>query len=159
MRKRPPTPKCRFSLRAYWFVRGFNIIRKKEFPIPDLAALRRAVRPYRNRRYVALYLDRDDFQTGGVWAHFTGQRAWIVHFDSPGGTDAYPRSSRGLRRLPEQIGFRLDNGQVDEVHKSWTVPRRSGMIALEYFLLHGKRQPGLDWVERPGDLSQPAKSR
>ena len=157
MGKRSRVPQCRFSLKAYWFVRGLNIIRAEEVQIPDLTAFRRAVRPYLRRSYVALYLNRDDFQTGGVWVHFSGPRAWVAHFDCPGGTDAYARSTSGLGRLPERIGFRIDNGQVDEVHKSWTVPRADGMRALEYFLLHGERHPRLRWVEQPGDLRQPAE--
>ena len=61
--------------RVFWFVRGLNIIRTEEVPIPNRSAFRRAVRPYRRRRYMALYLNRDDFQTGGVWADFTGPAA------------------------------------------------------------------------------------
>jgi len=156
VRKRSRPPACRFSLQAFWFVRGLNIIRLEEVPIPDLAALRRAVRPYRRRRSVALYLNRDDCQTGSVWAYFSGARAWVAHFDFPGGTDAYARSTRGLARLPERIGFMIDNGQEDFVHRSWTIPRADGLRALEYFFLHGERHSGLDWVERPGNLWQPA---
>ncbi len=157
MGKHSRVPKCRFSLRAYWFVRGLNIIRKEEVPIPDLAAFRRAVRPYLRRRSVALYLNRDEFQTGGVWAYFSGARAWVAHFDFPGGADTYACSTRGLSRLPERIEFRIDNGQVDEVHKSWTIPKADGMRALEYFLLHGERHPRIHWVQKPGDLWAPAE--
>jgi hypothetical protein len=92
----------------------------------------------------------------GVWAHFAGPRAWVTHYERPGGVDAHARSTRGLKGLPERIGFRIDNGQEDEVHRSWTVPRTDGMRALEYFLLHGERHPDLDWVEQPGDLWQSA---
>jgi len=155
-RKGSGTPNCRFSLRGFWFVRGLNIIRLEKALIPDLSAFQRAIRPYRRRQYIALYLDRDDFQTGGVWAHFSGLRAWVAHFDFPGGCDAYAQSTRGLGRLPERIGFRIDNGQVDEVHKSWTITRDEGLQALKYFLLHGERLPRLKWVEQPGDLWKPA---
>jgi hypothetical protein len=150
-------PKCRFSLRAFWFVRGLNIIRTEEVPIPDRAAFRREVRPYRRRRYMALYLNRDDFQTGCVWADFTGPRAWVAQFVFPGGTGTYACSTRGLARLPERIVFRIENEQVDEVHKSWTIPKEDGMRAFEHFLLHGERHPRLTWVEQPGDLWEPAE--
>lgn len=156
MGKRSRIPKCRFSLEAFWFVRGLNIIRKEKVPIPDLASFRRAARPYLRRRFMALYLNRDEFQTGGVWAHFSGPRAWVAHFDFPGGTDAYACSTGGLGRLQEHIEFRIDNGQVDEVHKSWTIPRADGVRALEHFFLQGERHPRLHWVEQPGDLWEPS---
>jgi hypothetical protein len=152
-------PKSRFSLRSFWFVRGLNIIRAEHIPIPDLAAYRRSVRPYRHRAYAALYLNRDEFQTGGVWAHFSGPRAWVAHFDYPGGIDSYARSTRGLGRVPVRFGFRIENGQVDEVHRTWTIPRADGMRALEHFLLHGERHPKLDWLEQPCDLGQPAPDK
>lgn len=156
MAKRSRVPKCQYSLQAYWFVRGLNIIRAKEFPIPDLAVFRRVVRPYRRRRWVALYLNRDECQAGCVWAHFNGKRAWVTHFDCPGGIDSYAHSTRGLKGLPERIGFQIDNGQLDEVHRFWTISRADGMRALEYFLLHGERHPNLNWLEQPDDLWQPA---
>jgi hypothetical protein len=94
---------------------------------------------------MALYLNRDDFQTGGVWADFTGPRAWVAQFVFPGGTGTYACSTHGLARLPERIVFRIENEQVDEVHKSWTFPRENGMRAFEHFLLHGERHPRLKW--------------
>jgi hypothetical protein len=148
-------PKSRFLLRAFWFVRGLNIIRKEEHPIPDLAALRRSMRPYRRRQSVALYLDRDDFETGGVWAHFTGDRAWLAHFDCPGGADSYAHDPRFRGPRMACIGFRLNNGQVDDIHPAWTVTREKGIKALGYFFLHGERDPNLLWVEQPASLQKP----
>jgi hypothetical protein len=136
--------KHEFSLRAFWFVRGE--VRSDELPIPFVAAWRRAVKPYRRRRSVALYLDRDHFESGGVWAHFTAERAWVVHYDCPGGPPTEARSSAGPGRLPRSIPFRLDNGQMDNVDRERTIPRAEGMRALEYFLLHGRVDPELRWV-------------
>jgi len=43
----------------------------------------------------------------------------------------------------EMVGFLLDNGQLDEIHRYWTVTRAEGLRALDYFLLHGERDPSL----------------
>jgi hypothetical protein len=59
--------------------------------------------------------------------------------------------------LPERIVFRIENAQVDEVHKSRTIPREDGMRTFEHFLLRGERHPRLKWVEQPGDLWEPAE--
>lgn len=146
--------KSEFTLRAFWFVRGLNIIRKDEKNVVDLPALRRLIRPYRRRQSFALYLDRDDFETGGVWAHFMRDRAWLAHFDFPGGTDSYARDPTINASDDERIGFRLNNGQVDQIHPSWTVTRNEGIKALEYFLVHGEQDPSLQWVSQPGDLEK-----
>lgn len=133
--------KSLFTLQAYWFPNSLNIIRKQVRPVPDLATFRRLIRPYRRRQSIALYLKRDDFATGGVLAHFTGLRAWVCHYDCPGGiySHAYDADYRGPRE--GSLGFRLDNGQVDDIHPSWTVSRAAGIRALEYFLGCGDRDP------------------
>jgi len=50
------------------------------------------------------------------------------------------------------VGFLLSNGQLDDIHRYWTVTRTKGLRALEYFLRHGERDPGLNWVEQPQSL-------
>jgi hypothetical protein len=147
--------KSGFLLRAFWFVRGLNIIRSSEHRLTDLATLRWFLRPYRRRRSVALYLDRDGGEAGSLLAHFTGDRAWLAYFDCPGGIDFYAcvPSSRHLQ--PARIAFRLSNGQVDQIHPAWTVTREEGLTALGYFLVHGKRDPGLLWLEQPASLEKP----
>src|SRR5215475_11244591 len=104
----------RFSLGIYWFVRGLNIIRQEHRPVPDLGTFRRLIRPYRRRQWIALYLDRDNLETGGVWGHFTQERAFVAHFDFPGGNDSYACDPRIGRLQNPMIGFRLNNGQVDQ---------------------------------------------
>jgi hypothetical protein len=53
------------------------------------------------------------------------------------------------------IGFELSNGQMDDIHPYWTVARAEGLQALEYFLEHGERDPGLSWVSQPMSLERP----
>jgi hypothetical protein len=59
-------------------------------------------------------------------------------------------------RGEEMIGFLLDNGQLDKIHRYWTVARGEGLRALEYFLQHGQRDPRLNWVQGPESLQEPA---
>lgn len=158
MGKRSPQVRSRFSLRAFWFVRGLNDVRSEEFAVPNLTTFRQCVRPYRRRQVIALYLDRDRFETGGVWAHFNGPRCWVTFYDHPGGTDWHARSIRRLGQLPDEIEFLIDNGQADLIHRSWTVSRCEGMQALEHFLIHGQRHPDLKWGESP-DLGESSTSR
>ena len=137
--------KSTFTLRAFWFVPGE--IRTEERRVRSLSDWRRAVKPYRRRQSVALYLDPGGADAGGMWAHFTGRRAWVLHLDRMGGDTLEARSTAGIKGVPRMIGFRLDNGQVDQVERERTIPRADAMRALEHFLLHGRTHPELRWSE------------
>src|SRR4051794_8414420 len=138
-RDEPPPPG--FSVQVVWFAP------KREggprHPVPNVAALRRVLAPFTDQERLVVYLDRDGGETGSVWVHLTGDRAWVTHFTQIGGEDSYCRDA-GYRG-DEMIGFRLSNGQLDDVHRYWTVTRAEGLRALEYFIRHGERDPGLSW--------------
>jgi hypothetical protein len=55
------------------------------------------------------------------------------------------------------VGFLPDNGQLDHLHRYWTVTRAEGRRALEYFLKNGESDPGLSWVEQPASLQEPGE--
>jgi hypothetical protein len=103
-----------------------------------------------------VFLERDGGESGAVWVHLTGDRAWVTHFTEMGGVDSYCRDL-GYSGPDEMVGFLIDNGQLDHLHRYWTVRRAEGMRALEYFLQHGERDPGLSWVEQPQSLQEPAE--
>jgi hypothetical protein len=123
--------------------------------VSTVTALRRVLAPFRAHEQLVVYLDRDNGEAGSVWVHLTGDRAWVVHFTEPGGVDSYCHDLGDS--VPDQmVGFLLDNGQLDDIHRYWTVTRAEGLRALEYFLQHGERDPVLSWVESPESLQEPA---
>jgi hypothetical protein len=73
-----------------------------------------------------------------------------------GGVDSYCRDL-GYSGPDEMVGFLLDSGQLDHLHRYWTITRAEGLRALGYFLQHGERDPGLSWVEQPQSLQEPAE--
>jgi hypothetical protein len=145
-------PQPGLTLEVTWFQpsRGGT----PRLPVSDLAALRRLLTPYRDHERLVLCLDRDEGESGSVWVHLTGDRAWVTHFAQLGGVDSYCRD-KGYRG-EELVGFLLDNGQLDQIHRYWTVARGEGFRALEYFLKHGQRDPSLSWVQGPKSLQAPA---
>ncbi len=99
--------------------------------------------PYRDVERLVVELDRAGGELGCVWVHFTGERAWVTHWETVGGSDLYCRATDGFTS-PDSVGFLLTNGQLDRIHPGWTVPRADGWRALEYFLGHGDVHPGLE---------------
>jgi len=142
-----------FSVQVVWFAP-----KRESGPrhsVPTVAALRRVLAPYKGHERLVVYLDRDGGESGSVWVHLTSKRAWVTHFTQLGGVDSYCRDA-GYSGPDEMIGFLLSNGQLDEIHRCWTVRRSEGLRALEYFVRHGERDPGLSWVEQPPSLQGPA---
>ena len=148
-----PAPETGFVLRIITFT-----------TVPDVSwsevvqyarTIRRRVERYRDEERLVVSLERDGGEAGSVYVHITGDRAWVGHFTQPGGIDSWCRD-RDDAGSDKMLGFLLDNGQLDQVHRSWTIPRADGTRALEYFLLHGDRDPGLDWVSEPPSLQEPA---
>src|SRR5262245_20807017 len=94
-----------FSALVVWFVP------KREggprHPVPTVAALRRVLAPYADHERLVVYLDRDGSESGSVWVHLTGDRAWVTHFTQLGGRDSYCRDT-GYRG-DEMVGFQLSN--------------------------------------------------
>jgi hypothetical protein len=144
-----PSPEAGFVLQIIWFRPTRDGSR------PELVQYARTVRRrlelYRDHERLFVSLVRDGGKAGSVYVHVAGGRAWVTHFTQPGGIDSYCRDPN-YAGPDEMVGFLLDNGQLDEIHRSWTVPRADGTRALEYFLLHGGRDPRLDWVEQPPSL-------
>ena len=68
--------------------------------------------------------------------------------------DTLPRATFSFCHDPgekgpdNKIAIVGSHAQVDYIHRSWTVRRQQGHQALEYFLLYGERDPGLNWVEQ-----------
>lgn len=115
--------------------------------------LRRWFARYDYYGQLGLYLDRDGGDSGSVWVHLSGDRAWVTHFDQLGGVDSYCRDLE-YRGQDEMVEFMLSNGQVDEIHRYWTVTREEGLRALEHFLQFGDRDPTLSWVSEPESLQK-----
>ena len=111
--------------------------------------------PYTKHERLVVYLDRDGGESGSVWVHLTGDRAWVTHFTQVGGEDSYCRDVR-YTGPGQMVGFLLSNGQLDDVHRYWTVTRAKGLRALEYFIRHGERDPSLSWAVPPKSLQEPA---
>lgn len=150
-----PAP-AEFTVQVVWFAP-----KRQGGPrqtVPTVAALRRVLAPYKGHERLVVYLDRDGGDSGSVWVHVTGKRAWVTHFTEQGGADSYCCDA-GYSGPDEMIGFLLSNGQLDEIHRYWTVTRAEGMRALEYFVRHGERDPALSWVEQPHSLQEPAVKR
>jgi hypothetical protein len=120
--------------------------------LADVGALRAALPPYSNHERLVVCLDKDAGETGSVWVHLSADRAWVTHFTQLGGADSYARDES--YRGDEMVGFLLDNGQLDEIHRYWTVTRSQGLQALAYFAQHGQRDPGLSWVQEPASLQE-----
>lgn len=147
---------CRYSLDAFWTDDCRSGTVGERLPVRDVATFRGAIEPYLAHHHMGLSLNRDDGEAGGLRMTATGDRAFVCHFDMAGGTDSYARATDDVAGLPEQIGFRIDNGQLDMFHRTWTVSRADGLQALEHFLLHGEPDPGLRWVIDPPSLNDPA---
>lgn len=145
-----------FSVQVVWFEPS----RKggPRLPVSAVAELRDILDPYQQHQRLVIYLDRDGGESGSVWVHLTGDRAWVTHFAQLGGVDSYCRDP-GYDGPDEMVGFLLSNGQLDDVHRYWTVTRAAGLRALEFFLRHGIRDPALSWVEEPRSLQEPAGLR
>ena len=141
-----------FTVQVVWFTP------KREggprHSVSTVTALRRVMAPYKGHERLVVYLDRDGGESGSVWVHLTGDRAWVTHFTQPGGVDSYCRD-REYAGPDQMVGFLLSNGQLDDIHRYWTVRRAEGLRALEYFVRHGERDPGLSWVEQPQSLQEP----
>jgi hypothetical protein len=130
-----------FTLQIVWFLPSRES--GPRHSVETLDTLRQLLLPYRDYERLVIYLNRDDGDSGLVWVHITGDRAWVTYMTMPGGEDTY---CRNIEKSPdEKIGFWLSNGQEDLIHWSWTVPRFDGMRALEYFLQYGERDPSLCW--------------
>jgi hypothetical protein len=151
MAKRKPEPG--FMLTVVW--NPGHQDGSRSFAVSDLAQLRRNLARYENYEQLVVYLDRDGGESGLVAVHATGDRAWITHFDELGGVDSYCRDV-GYHGPDEMVPFMLSNGQVDDIHQYWTVSWAEGVRTLEYFLLHGERDPSLSWVAQPRSLQEPA---
>lgn len=123
-------------------------------PVGSLTALRNVLAPYRDHERLVVYLDRDGGESGSVWVHLTGDRAWVSHTTQPGGIDSYG-CDPGSRDSGERIGFLLSNGQRDEIHRYWTVTRAEGFRALEYFHCCGEPDPWLTWADEVPSWEQP----
>ncbi|WP_157369149.1 hypothetical protein [Zavarzinella formosa] len=147
-RRADPAPSG-FAVNVIWFtpVRAGG----PYHPVTSVAGLLAVLEPYRDHERLAVFLNRDGGDNGAVWVHLTGDRAWVTHFTEMGGIDSYCRDA-GYGGPDEMVGFLLDNGQLDDIHRYWTVTRAGGLQALKYFLLHGERDPGLSWVEQPQSL-------
>jgi hypothetical protein len=142
-----------FSVQVVWFTP------KREggprHSVSTAAALRRMLAPYKGHERLVVYLNRDGGESGMVWVHLTGDRAWATHFTQPGGVDSYC-CDPGYTGPDQMVGFLLSNGQLDSIHRYWTVTRAKGLQALEYFVRHGERDPSLSWVAEPKSLQKPA---
>jgi len=119
--------------------------------VATVATLRQVLAPYKGHEKLVVYLDRDGGELGSVWVHLSGGLAWVTHFNEVGGIDSYCRDP-AYTGPDQMVGFLLSNGQLDDIHRYWTVTRTKGLRALEYFLRHGERDPGLNWVEQPQSL-------
>jgi hypothetical protein len=121
--------------------------------VSEVRDLRRKLARYENYAHLVLYLDRDGGDSGSVWVHLNEDRAWVTHWDQFGGVDSYCRDVE-YSGPDEMLGFLLSNGQVDDIHRYWTVTQEEGLRALEYFLQYGARDPTLSWVSQPASLQQ-----
>jgi hypothetical protein len=142
-----------FSVHVVWFTPTRESSPRQ--PVSTVDALRQVLAPYQNHERLCIFLDRDDFQSGGVWVNITGDRAQVSYFTMPGDVGSYccdPEYSSP----DEMVGFLLSNGQLDHYHRYWTITRADTIRALEYFLQHGERDPGLNWVTDPRSLQEPA---
>jgi hypothetical protein len=150
-RDEPAPPGC--AVQVVWFTP------KREggprHSVSTIAALRRVLAPFKDHERLVVYLDRDGGELGSVWVHLTGDRAWVTHWTQPGEVDSYCRDERCVGS-DQMVGFLLSNGQLDEIHRSWTVTRAAGRRAMEYFVQRGQRNPLLHWVEQPSSLQEPA---
>lgn len=140
-----------FSVRVVWF----DPAREggPRHPVGNDEDLRRVLAPFRDHERLVVHLDRDGGDTGSVWVHITGDRAWVTHWTTTAGADSYcfDPSDSGPDRM---VGFLLSNGQLDDIHRYWTVSWADGMRALEYFVWHGDRDPGLRWAADIASLQE-----
>jgi hypothetical protein len=148
MAKRKPQPG--FTLTVTWFEPERDAW--SWVPVRDHATLHRLLAPYQQHQRLAVTLRRDEGETGEVLLHLTGDRAWVTHFTQPGGVDSYCRDN--AYHGDELLGFLLSNGQLDQIHRYWTVTRADGLRALDYFLQTGERDPNLSWKQDPGSLQK-----
>ncbi|OAI39926.1 hypothetical protein AYO40_05270 [Planctomycetaceae bacterium SCGC AG-212-D15] len=139
-----------FVLNAYSFTET-NRRHAENLELRTLADLHKALEKYRSKERAALYLNPDGGDSGCLWVHLTGDRAWLTHFTELGGVDSYAKDA-DYTGPDEMVGFLLDNGQKDDIHRGWTVSRDEAFKALEYFFRQGERDPSLTWVEQPGSL-------
>ncbi len=133
------------ALFATWFqpTRG----RVGPEPVNNLGGLRRLLARLPAREPVYVVLARDRGLQGSVTLHRTEDRSCVCHMVRPGGTTSFCHDpdEKGPDNKVAIVG---SHEQVDYIHRSWTVSRQQGQQALEYFLLHGERDPGLNWVEQ-----------
>lgn len=144
-----------FSVSVVWF--SPTRAGSPSHPVETTADLHGFLKPYEDHERLAVFLERDGGEAGAVWVHLTGDRAWVTHFTELGGVDSYCREPES-GGPDELVGFLLDNGQLDLIHRSWTVTRAEGLLALAYFLQHGERDPSLTWVEQPPSLQRRAET-
>jgi hypothetical protein len=116
-------------------------------PVYDLGELRRLLAQLPEREPVYVVLARDRGLRGSVTLHMTEDRSSVCHLVRPGGTTSFchDREEKGPDNKVAIVG---SHAQVDYIHRSWTIPRQQAHRALEYFLFHGDRAPGLNWVEQ-----------
>ena len=146
-----PSSESAYRLELTWFA----LSRDTELhPVADIDSLRRLLASHRDAERLAVYLERDEGERGSLWVHLTDERAWVTHWEQVGGPDSYCRDA-AYRGTDEMVGFLLPNGQEDEIHRAWTVSRVEGLNALEFFFLHGERDPSLTWEQEPETLQEP----
>jgi hypothetical protein len=116
--------------------------------VNNLDELRRLLAQLSEYERVYVVLARDRGARGSITLHVTDNRVGICHADMlPGGIFSFCHDPE--EKGPDnKIVIVGSHAQVDSIHRSWTVPRQQGHQALEYFLLHGERDPGLNWVEQ-----------
>jgi len=117
-------------------------------PVNHLGELRRSLALLPEREPVYVVLARDRGLRGSVTLHMTEDRTCICYVDTlPGGIFSFCHDP-DEKGPDNKIAIVGSHAQVDYIHRSWTVPRQQGHQALEFFLLHGERDPGLNWVEQ-----------
>ncbi len=141
-----------FSLQVVFFAPKFGSSPSQ--PVTTIADLHSFLGPYLTKDKLAIFLDRAGGESGAVWVHLSGDRAWVTHFTEMGGVDSYACDLE-YNGPDELIGFLLDNRQLDEIHRYWTITKAEGLHALEYFLQHGENSPQLNWVSEPESLQTP----
>jgi hypothetical protein len=138
-----PTP----ALFATWFQPSQGRIGPT--PVNDLGELRRLLARLPEREPVYVVLARDRGLRGSVTLHMTEDRTCICYVDTLPGRGIFSFCHDPDEKGPDnKIAIVGSHAQADYIHRSSTVPRQQGQRALEYFLLQGERDPGLNWVEQ-----------
>jgi hypothetical protein len=83
---------------------------------------------------------------GALYVFVSGDRA-LVHLTA--GRCFAIEDSRNTDPPDSRVRFRLDTGQVHEVHPRQTVSLREATGALRYWFVNEDQEPGLGWVASP----------